>query len=159
MTEQKASAERELRNVTERIAHTRSPEAKQAQRDLRLHLSMLIVAVRRQYLANGGKPMTNWEDLDARLRLALRTTGTMEAMLDRWLRDLRIPLPDSSTSSAMLAFRDEIEGQRSAGWIASDRALFQALETHRALAMAEAREMVERARAERAAQGEAPRMI
>ena len=155
MTDEKPSAERALRNATERIARTRSPEAKQAARDLRWTLAMLIVAVRRQYLANGGKPMTNWEDLDARLRLALRTTGTMEALLDRWLRDLRIPLPDSSTSSAMLAFRDEIEGQRSAGWIASDRALFQALETHRALAMAEAREMVERARAERAAQGEA----
>lgn len=159
MTEQKPSAERALRVATERIAHTRSPEAKHAQRMLRARLSSLIVAVRRQYLANGGKPMSNWEDLDARLRLALRTTGTMEALLDRWLRDLRIPLPDSSTSSAMLAFRDEVEEQRGAGWIASDRALFQLLETQRALAMAEAREMVERARAERVAQNEAPRVL
>lgn len=159
MTEQKPSAERALRAATERIAHTRSPEAKHAQRMLRARLSNLIVAVRRQYLANGGKPMSNWEDLDARLRLALRVTGTMEALLDRWLRDLRIPLPDSSTSSAMLAFRDEVEEQRGAGWIASDRALFQLLETQRALAMAEAREMVERARAERVAQNEAPRVL
>lgn len=157
MTEQRPSAERELRAATERIAHTRSPEAKHAQRKLRWSFANLIVAVRRQYLANGGKPMTNWEDLDARLRLALRTTSTMEALLERWLRDLRIPLPDSLTSSVLLRFRDEVEEQRGAGWISSDRALFQLLETQRALAMAEAREQVELARAERAAQSEASR--
>jgi len=150
MTEQKPSAERALRSATERIAHSRSPEAKHAQRLLRWRFADLIVAVRRQYLANGGKPMTNWEDLDARLRLALRTTGSMEALVERWLRDLRIPLPDSLTSSALLSFRDEVEQQRGAGWITSDRALFQLLETQRALAMAEARELVEKARAERA---------
>jgi hypothetical protein len=150
MTEQKPSAERALRSATERIAHSRSPEAKHAQRLLRWRFADLIVAVRRQYLSNGGKPMTNWEDLDARLRLALRTTGSMEALVERWLRDLRIPLPDSLTSSALLSFRDEVEQQRGAGWITSDRALFQLLETQRALAMAEARELVERARAERA---------
>lgn len=150
MTEQKPSAERALRSATERIAHSRSPEAKHAQRLLRWRFADLIVMVRRQYLANGGKPMTNWEDLDARLRLALRTTGSMEALVERWLRDLRIPLPDSLTSSALLSFRDEVEQQRGAGWITSDRALFQLLETQRALAMAEARELVEKARAERA---------
>jgi hypothetical protein len=150
MTEQKPSAERALRSATERIAHSRSPEAKHAQRLLRWRFADLIVAVRRQYLANGGKPLTNWEDLDARLRLALRTTGSMEALVERWLRDLRIPLPDSLTSSALLSFRDEVEQQRGAGWITSDRALFQLLETQRALAMAEARELVEKARAERA---------
>ena len=158
MTEQKPSAERALRSATERIAHSRSPEAKHAQRLLRWRFADLIVAVRRQYLANGGKPMTNWEDLDARLRLALRTTGSMEALVDRWLRDLRIPLPDSLTSSALLSFRDEVEQQRGAGWITSDRALYQLLETQRALAMAEARELVEKARAERA-QGQAPQVL
>lgn len=158
MTEQKPSAERALRSATERIAHSRSPEAKHAQRLLRWRFADLIVAVRRQYLANGGKPMTNWEDLDARLRLALRTTGSMEALVERWLRDLRIPLPDSLTSSALLSFRDEVEQQRGAGWITSDRALYQLLETQRALAMAEARELVEKARAERA-QGQAPQVL
>jgi hypothetical protein len=158
MTEQKPSAERALRSATERIAHSRSPEAKHAQRLLRWRFADLIVAVRRQYLANGGKPLTNWEDLDARLRLALRTTGSMEALVERWLRDLRIPLPDSLTSSALLSFRDEVEQQRGAGWITSDRALFQLLETQRALAMAEARELVEKARAERA-QGQAPQVL
>lgn len=158
MTEQKPSAERALRSATERIAHSRSPEAKHAQRLLRWRFADLIVMVRRQYLANGGKPLTNWEDLDARLRLALRTTGSMEALVERWLRDLRIPLPDSLTSSALLSFRDEVEQQRGAGWITSDRALFQLLETQRALAMAEARELVEKARAERA-QGQAPQVL
>jgi hypothetical protein len=82
----------------------------------------------------------------------------MEALVERWLRDLRIPLPDSLTSSALLSFRDEVEQQRGAGWITSDRALFQLLETQRALAMAEARELVEKARAERA-QGQAPQVL
>lgn len=148
MQEQRSAADL-LREATARTAATWSQEAKKQRAHLRLRLVELVVAVRRQYLSSGGKPLSHWDDIDARLRLALRTTGTLEALVERWLRDLRIPTPDSSVSLALCRLRDEVELQREAGWVASDRALFSLLDQQRALAMAEAREAVELAKAAR----------
>jgi hypothetical protein len=146
--EQRSAADL-LREATARTAATWSLEAKKQRAHLRLRLVELVVAVRRQYLSSGGKPLSHWDDIDARLRLALRTTGTLEALVERWLRDLRIPTPDSSVSLALCRLRDEVELQREAGWVASDRALFSLMDQQRALAMAEAREAVELAKAAR----------
>lgn len=148
MQEQRSAADL-LREATARTAATWSPEAKKQRAHLRSRLVELVVAVRRQYLSSGGKPLSHWDDIDARLRLALRTTGTLEALVERWLRDLRIPTPDSSVSLALCRLRDEVELQREAGWVASDRALFSLMDQQRALAMAEAREAVELAKAAR----------
>jgi hypothetical protein len=60
-----------------------------------------------------------------------------------------MPTPDNSTSLALCKLRDEVEAQREAGWVASDRALFHLIDQQRALAMAEARELVEAAKAAR----------
>jgi len=146
---ERASAADLLREATARTAATWSPEAKKQRAQLRARLVDLVVAVRRQYLSSGGKPLSHWDDIDARLRLALKTTGTLEALVERWFRDLRMPTPDNSTSLALCRLRDEIEAQREAGWVASDRALFHLFDQQRALAMAEARELVEAAKAAR----------
>lgn len=148
MTERTSAAD-QLREATQRMTVARSPEALSRQKALRALMVDLIVAIRRQYLMNGGKPLSHWDDIDARLRLALRTTGTMEALVERWLRDLRIPTPDNSVSLVLVRLRDELADQRAQGWLASDRALFQQLDHWRALAIAEAREQVERIKAER----------
>lgn len=91
MEDNKLSSADLLAQATRAAAAARGPEARESQRYLRAALVTLIVHVRRQYLAAGGKPLTNWEDIDKRLRLALRTTATIEAMVDRWIRELRIP--------------------------------------------------------------------
>lgn len=61
----------------------------------------MVLAVRREYLSNGGSPLKQWDQIGDRMRAAARTCASPEEWATTLLRSLQIGSPNKETSSAI----------------------------------------------------------
>lgn len=69
---------------------------------LRTLIVEVLIAYRRQYLANGGSPLNHWDILQNRSLSAARRSGTMDQWVSLLARGLQLQAPDKGACSAIL---------------------------------------------------------
>lgn len=108
---------------------------------MRQHVVEYVLEVRREYLAAGNSALTNWTQIEQRLRASARTCATAREWTSDVARRLRLGAASSSRSSVM--------GDLVATAAGRDRALLDLVEREAALVIAEARLESERIRDDR----------
>lgn len=69
----------------------------------------VMMATRAEYLSAGASALKHWDQLHDRLHLALRTSSTAEQLVTALRRALRLSVPSSDSSAAMVALADAMD--------------------------------------------------
>lgn len=113
---------------------------------LRYRTVQVILGVRAQYLAGGGKALKHWDQISDRMRAAARSSGSAAEWVTALCRSLQVGAPDSSTSSATCELVNLLnEAGATRGWL-------DLIESEHGYLIAMARLESERRRADRAAE-------
>jgi len=67
----------------------------------------VVLELRRQYLATGANALKHWQQIHDRLRISVRTTTSVAEWATRMQAGLKLGVPSSSLSSAILLLEDE----------------------------------------------------
>ena len=78
--------------------------------ELREATVLVILDLRAQYLANGAKALSHWDQISERMQAAIRITSTVDAWVSRVMRMLQIQAPSSALSSSIEVLRDTVTG-------------------------------------------------
>ena len=60
----------------------------------------LVMETRAEFLASGVSALTHWDQLHARLLVAMRSSETIETLITAWRRGLRLGVPSLGSSGA-----------------------------------------------------------